>query len=194
MFLLVIFDNLNLNQIQKQMLRMAYFNSLKEVSNYLMNGHVECSIKNNLFPKYHVFYLSGTTEERKLLRIEEYSDGFWGTTIGAKKRPIGSMDLTIKKDQQIAEIDWWMINDELQNKWTPDLYPPQLSLEEAKEMNKLLLSYAENEAKQFGCNKIKRDVHNSLNEYNFELKDNGFVLTGEKADDHNAWLKTYKYL
>lgn len=178
------------------MLKMAYFNSLKEVSNYLVNGHVECSIGSNLFAKYHVFYLPGTTEQKKLLRIEEYSNGYFGTTFGAKKRPIGSIDLDIKKDSKTAEISWWLINDELHEKWTGkgNCYAPPLSQIDAKEMNKLLLSYVEAEAKDNDCNKIKRDVHQSLNEYNHHLKDNGFILTDEKADDHFAWIKTYKYM
>lgn len=176
------------------MSKMAYFSTLKEVANYL-KGHSECNVKASLFPKYYVHYLPGSTDINQLVRIEEVENGLFGTVFGAKYRPIGSIDLKIKKEEQMAVIDWWMINDDLLAKQTGGrCYAPPLSKPDADEVRQLLLSYAENQAKENECNKIKRDVHRSLNEYNYELKDNGFVLTDEKADDHSFWLKTYKYL
>ena len=172
---------------------MAYFSNFKDIAYYL-GGQYQCNILTTLWPKYYVYYLPQSTETKKYLRIEELDGGIFGTSIGAKYRPIGSIDLIINENNQTAEIAWWMVNDKLHYNWTPNLYSPTLSESDAKVMNKLLLSYAKHMAKEFGCNKIKRDVHQSLNEYNHHLKYNGFILTDEKADDHSVWLKTYKYL
>lgn len=172
---------------------MAYFTNLKEVAKYL-KGNNEDNIKSTLWPKYYLHYLPQSTDTKQLIRIEEINGGYFGTRFGAKYRPVGSIDLSIKTGEQTAEIDWWMINDELHDKWTPGLYAPILSKLESQEMRQLLLSYAENQAKKHECNKIKRDVHKSLNEYNHSLKENGFILTNDKADDNSYWLKTYKYI
>ena len=171
-----------------------YFINFLQITDYLKYGiQPKTTLTSLLFPKYHINYVQ-STEKNIYLRMHELNGGFLGTIFRANYRPIGAIDLEIQEDKKTVEIKWWMINNELHHKFSPGLYAPQLSDSDAHDVKQLLLSYAEDKAREYKCNKIKRDVHRSLNEYNYELKDNGFILTNERADDHYYWLKTYKFL
>jgi hypothetical protein len=172
---------------------MTYFQTFKDINNYLTKTQ-QMDISAIIWPKYYVHYLPQSSPKRIYLRIEELSGGLFGTRIGAKYRPIGSIDLEINEKSKSAIINWWMVNDDLHDKWTPGLYAPILSHTDAKKMRDIIFDYVDYNAKKYNCNKIERDVHNSLNEYNHSLKDYGFILTEKKADDNKFWLKTFKSL
>lgn len=172
---------------------MTYFSNLSELK-YGLILNTQFNINTILFPRYYSYFLPQSTEFYRCLRIEELHDGYFGTRFGAKYRPIGSIDLSIDPTNKITEINWWMVNDDFHHKFCPDLYAPILSYSDADIMRQNLLLYAEYNAKKYGCNKIQRDVNNKLTEYNHSLKNNGFILTKERAKDNPYWLKTYKYL
>ncbi len=170
---------------------MSYFYTFQQIRNYLT---AQSPIPSGLFPKYKLFYLPTSTPTNRFLRIEELSDGLFGTCLMAKTRPIGSIDLEIDKEKSVVEIKWWMINDQSLNKRTNKLYDPPLSDEQAQEIKEMLIGFAESTAREHNIKMLKRDVHQSLREFNNDIKQFGFELNGEKADDHSAWLKTYKQL
>jgi hypothetical protein len=170
---------------------MSYFYTFQQIKSYLLKQSVPPSI---LFPKYKIFYLPCSTPTNRFLRIEELSDGLFGTSIGAKTRPIGSIDLEINKEKSFVEIQFWMINDQSLNKRTNKLYNPPLPDDQAQEIKEILIRFAESTAREHNIKMIKRDVHQSLREFNNDIKQFGFELNGEKADDHSAWLKTFKQL
>jgi hypothetical protein len=172
---------------------MSYFQSFKDINNYLKKTP-QININAIIWPKYYVHYLPQSTPKTIYLRIEELSDGLFGTRFGAKYRPIGSIDLEINEKTKIAKINWWMVNDDLHHTWTPGLYEPPLSDTDAKEMKDIIFDYVDYNAKKYNCYKIQRDVHFSLTEYNHSLKNYGFILTEKKADDNKFWLKTFKPL
>jgi hypothetical protein len=167
-----------------------YFDTIDQVKKYLLNKINPPII---LFPKYSVSYIE-STDTHKYLIIEKLKNGLFGTLINAIKYPIGSIDLEINKQKSLVEINWWMVNNEAFNKLHKGLYSPPLSSQESKQMKELLIKYAEIEALINNIKLIKRDIHNSLNEYNNDLKDFGFILTDEKADDNYYWIKIYKEL
>ena len=172
---------------------MTYFTNLLDLK-YGLIIKPQFNINNILFPRYYTYFLPQTNEFQRCLRIDELHNGYFGTRFGAIYRPIGAIDLHIDPNNKNTEITWWMVNDDLHHKFTPNLYAPTLSYNDANIVRQNLLSYAEYIAKKYGCNKIQRDVNYRLTEYNHSLKKNGFKLTNEKADDNPYWLKTYKYL
>ena len=165
-----------------------YFTNFTYLSNYL-NGQIECDPLVFFISKYKIYYLPVSDSNIYRLRIEEAD---WG--IFPKYRPIGSIDLIVNKEKKQTEIKWWMVNDKWLSIISDNMYGPPLDYIKSHKIFKLLFTYAERIAKENNCEKIKRDVHYSLKEYNLYLKNFEFKLTNEKADDHFDWLKTYKTL
>jgi hypothetical protein len=52
--------------------------------------------------------------------------------------------------------------------------------------------YPNRKCEHFLLSSVK--VHRSLIEFNADIKQFGFELNGEKADDNSAWLKSFKQL
>jgi len=80
------------------------------------------------------------------------------------------------------------------NQSTNKLYDPPLPDDQAQEIKEILIGFAESTAREHNINMLKRDVHRSLIEFNADIKQFGFELNGEKADDNSAWLKSFKQL
>lgn len=146
-----------------------------------------CDLYSMVNPRYKVFYLPAKDNPNsRFLRIEGKNGLF------DSYKPVGSIDLVLDKSNNQVVIDWWMVNDTWLAERTNKGFGQPLTDQESTQMSKLLFDYAENFAKSNHCDRIKRDVHQSLREYNGYLKDRNFLLTGEKAHDHSSWLQTFK--
>ena len=180
---------------------MTYVNNLKDIRFFLKGTFIN-DIKSFIQPKYYVHYLCRTDDTYKCLRIEEISNGLFGTRLFAKTRPIGGIDLLLENNtnsnsnlESYIDIKWLFINNDwFQSKVNNNLYAPALNDSDSLMVQNILLSYAVDFAKENNCKIIKRYVHQSLNEYNNELKDNGYILTDIKAHDNPYWIETYKII
>lgn len=169
-----------------------YFSTFQQIRKYLTKS-INVTDEYSLFSKYKVFYLPASTPNHVRLRIEELSEGILGTSFMAKSRPIGSIDLEVDKQKSIVDITFWMINKRL-NQSTNKLYDPPLPDDQAQAVKEILIEFAESIARENNINLLKRDVHQSLKEFNSDIKQFGFELNGEKADNNPYWLKSFKQL
>ncbi len=142
----------------------------------------------NYFPNYYVEWIQ-SNDKNKNLRIYEIKGwGFWST-----KKSIGSIDLVLKPEIKTVDIPFWFCPDKnTVDKLFGDQHYETLDDVTAQNTKKILFDYAENFAKNNNCNILQRDVHNNLREYNDDIKNFGFELNGKKAEDHNAWLQSFK--
>ncbi len=142
------------------------------------------------FPNYYVDIIK-SNPVRNNLRIYQIE----GCTFWSKKKLIGSIDLVLEPEIKTVNIPCWFCNDKNTiDKLFGGKYYEILDDVTANNTKKILFDYAEYFAKNNNCNILQRDVHHSLREFNDDLKNFGFELNGKKADDHNAWLQSFKKL
>lgn len=161
------------------------FNDFNNMHKYLLGQPVNEGIL-KYFPNYYVEFIKNkNNDNNKYLRI--YQTEGWGCW--SKKKLIGAIDLKLKKEIETTDIPYWYCNDK-NTKYggspTDDIT--------ANNTKKILFDYAEHIAKINNCNILQRDVHKSLREYNDDIKKLGFKLNGKKADDHPAWLQSFKQI
>jgi hypothetical protein len=164
-----------------------YFTDMNNIHKYLLGKPVKEGIL-KYFPNYCVEFIK-SNDKNKCLRIYQTEGwGFW-----LKKKLIGSIDLELKTEIKTVNIPFWYCNDK------NTIYKLKLKCNEpptdditANNTKKILFDYAEHFAKINNCNYLQRDVHNNLKEYKDDINKLGFILNGKKADDHFAWLQTFK--
>lgn len=169
-----------------------YFSNLNNVRKYLLDQKVEvewCSF----FPaNYYVEWLK-SSDSKKYLRIRSFKEGWFGTSLGAKTKSIGSIDLDIDPTNNIVRVPFWLCNDKSLAKLCGGRFDGEpIDDNTANEVKTILFDYADKIAKENNCKVIQRDVHNNLREFNEEIKQFGFELTGEKASDNPFWLVSTK--
>jgi hypothetical protein len=166
-----------------------YFSNLVNVHKYLLGINVNEGI-NKYFPNYYVEWIKND-ENHDNLRIYQIENWwFWST-----KKLIGAVDLVLKPENKILNIPFWFCNDENTcNKLFggKEIFGKPIDYVTSNNIKKILFDYAEYFAKIKNCNILQRDVHNSLREFNDDIKHLGFKLNGQKASDNSAWLQSFK--
>jgi hypothetical protein len=130
------------------------------------------------------------------LRIEKYNqDGLLGTNIYATSLPVGSIDIQINNDEKIVNVEWYLIKNKLFCETHNNMYGVPIDDDEENLIKKILFGVAENIAITNDCKKIRLDTHRSLKFYNHDgLKELGFNLTAQRANDNPFWIITEKLL
>lgn len=175
-----------------------YFTTINNMYSHLINGDSKNAPPYELFAHYYVKWLSDESvsinkicDDYNYIRIEKIVDGICETNVKGYNKPIASMDLKYFKSTNTVEIHYWMVNhnDPILEK----IFGEPLEDHEANQIFKLLFDYAEKFAKEHNCTKIRRDVHQNLIEYNI-IKNIGFTLTNQRAEDNGFWVITYKHI
>jgi hypothetical protein len=72
------------------------------------------------------------------------------------------------------------------------MYGDCLNDNDAQLLKDCIFSYVSQQAKLNNKKKIRCDVHNNLKNYNADVKQFGYEITDERAEDNPFWLKTFK--
>ena len=173
-----------------------YFTSLEKIpTNYVKLCSLPNKFFNDIYSKYIVKDISNNSNNI-FLRIEEYNqDGMLGTNIYANSLPVGSINVKIDNKNKIVNIEWYLIRNKLFCETHDYMYGEPIDDNEEKLIKKILFETVDNVAISNDCKKIQLDTHQSLKFYNNDgLKELGFNLTSQRADDNPYWIKTEKLL
>lgn len=172
-----------------------YFTSLSKIPFSYVQLCSTQNIFNDIYCKYNVKDISKYSNNI-FLRIEEFNqDGLMGTNICATSSLVGAIDIQIKNNEKNAYIEWYFVRNKLFCETYNNMYSNPIDNNEEKLIKKILFETAENIAITNDCKKIRLDTHQSLKFYNNnELKEMGFNLTSQRADDNSYWIITEKLL
>jgi hypothetical protein len=94
-------------------------------------------------------------------------------------------------------IDYLGINNDYYDKKYNSVYPTDnliLTNEETKLIKKSLINYLELVAIKENINKIIIDVHSNLDRFNYELKEEGFIVTNKQCFLNPYWIRLEKII
>ena len=100
-------------------------------------------------------------------------------------RMIGALDYSVLESR--FKIEFLYVIDSDSGSFSAN---PKYS--KAKEYVRLMILVAEAKAREMGFKTITMDTHKSLRLFSRYYKNEGFALTGNKANDHSSWLEMSK--